>query len=161
MVGNGRRTREQSVWLVSLFLLSVNTLADQTTTDPIQLIEVFISTEQPIVEIDSEGSGSNLQRPDVLVVEIDGIQSLEHNLSLNLPADLKRSKQVALERLQQMDEKAKSRLQLTATGLTKAMHYGVERTPAVVFDGETVVYGVTDLTVALEHYQAWQRRRLP
>ena len=30
------------------------------------------------------------------------------------------------------------------------MQYGIDRYPAVVFDGEAVVYGVTDLTVALE-----------
>ena len=153
--------RDQFIGLVCVVLLSVNTLADQKTTDPIQLVEMFTTTERPIADIGANGSGRNRQGLDVLVVEIDGIQAVEHNLSLNLSADPKRSKQVALQRLQQMDEEARTRLKLTAMGLTKTMRYGVDRTPAVVFDGKTVVYGVTDLTVALEHYQAWQRRRRP
>jgi integrating conjugative element protein (TIGR03757 family) len=48
-----------------------------------------------------------------------------------------------------------------ATALAKAMQVGVDRYPAVVFDGEAVVYGVTDLTFALEQYRAWQARRRP
>jgi len=48
-----------------------------------------------------------------------------------------------------------------ATALAKAMQYSIDRYPAVVFDGEIVVYGVTDLTVALEQYRVWHTGRRP
>ena len=36
------------------------------------------------------------------------------------------------------------------------MQYGVDRYPAIVFNGEAVVYGLTDLSNALDHYRTWQ-----
>ena len=41
------------------------------------------------------------------------------------------------------------------------MQYGIDRIPAIVFDSQAVVYGVTDLSAALAHYQAWQSGRRP
>ena len=44
-----------------------------------------------------------------------------------------------------------------AIGLAKAVQYGIDRYPAVVFDGRVVVYGVTDLVEALDRYEAWEQ----
>ncbi|MCP4040978.1 MAG: DUF1525 domain-containing protein, partial [Gammaproteobacteria bacterium] len=38
----------------------------------------------------------------------------------------------------------------------KAMQYGVDRIPAIVFDGKVVVYGMTNLKAALDHYRTWR-----
>jgi integrating conjugative element protein (TIGR03757 family) len=46
-------------------------------------------------------------------------------------------------------------MQRAAMGLAKAVQYGVDRYPAIVFDGQVVVYGITDLEAALQHYRAW------
>ena len=43
-----------------------------------------------------------------------------------------------------------------AIGLAKAVQYGIDRYPAIVFDGRVVVYGVTDLVEALDRYKAWR-----
>ena len=37
------------------------------------------------------------------------------------------------------------------------LQYGIDRYPAVVFDGRVVVYGVTDLVEALDRYEAWEQ----
>jgi integrating conjugative element protein (TIGR03757 family) len=37
-----------------------------------------------------------------------------------------------------------------------ALHYGVDRIPAIVIDGTAVVYGVTDLVDAVQRYDAWR-----
>jgi integrating conjugative element protein (TIGR03757 family) len=47
-------------------------------------------------------------------------------------------------------------MQRAAIGLTKALQYGIDRFPAMVFDGQCVVYGVTDLGQALRQYHRWQ-----
>jgi len=49
-------------------------------------------------------------------------------------------------------------MQRAAIGLTKALQYGIDRFPAMVFDGQCVVYGVTDLGQALHRYHLWQGR---
>ena len=54
-----------------------------------------------------------------------------------------------------------SRLDLarqSAAGLINAAEYGVDRYPAIVFDGNAVVYGVTDIGEALRHYRKWKGR---
>ena len=49
-------------------------------------------------------------------------------------------------------------LQRAASGLLKAAEYGIDRYPAVVFDGHAVVYGVTDLDEALRRFETRQGR---
>ncbi|MEA3275692.1 MAG: DUF1525 domain-containing protein, partial [Pseudomonadota bacterium] len=39
-----------------------------------------------------------------------------------------------------------------------AAEYGIDRYPAIVLDGQAVVYGVTDVGEALRHYRMWQGR---
>ena len=156
-----RNCRGQCVWLLSLVLLADTVCADPRGPTPPPVIEVFTSAERPLIETDANGSGSDWQGLAITVYEIDGIQSLERELSLDLPVEPQPSNAMVLKRLQRLDALTRARLQSAATGLAKALQYGVECYPAVVFDGEAVVYGVTDLNVALEHYRAWQTGRQP
>ena len=151
----------QFVWLVSLVLFAGTTFANQREPNPPHVIEVFTSAQYPVVEIDATGSGSHLQGPVITVYEIDGIQSVERELSLNLPVEPQPSKQIALQRIQNLDEQTRSRMQASATALAKAMQYGIDRFPAIVFDGQAVVYGVTDLQVALAHHESWRTELRP
>jgi len=66
-----------------------------------------------------------------------------------------------LQRIQQLDEQARASIQNAAVGLAKAMQYRVDRYPAIVFDGKVVVYDLTDLRTALDHYQTWQAVNRP
>lgn len=47
----------------------------------------------------------------------------------------------------------------TANAINRANYYRLDRIPAVVINGRTVVYGVTDVSVALQHYQASRVRK--
>ena len=151
----------QFVWLVSLVLFADTTFADPRGLNLTRVIEVFTSAQYPLIETDTKRAGSDLRKPKITVYEIDGIQFVERDLSFNLPVEPQPSKQIALQRIQSLDAQTRSRMQLAAQGLAKAMQYGVDRYPAVVFDGEAVVYGVTDLMVALAQYQVWQTGRKP
>ena len=50
-------------------------------------------------------------------------------------------------------------MQHAAMGLAKAMQYGVDRYPAIVFNGEVAIYGVTDIGEALDRYRLWREGR--
>lgn len=139
----------------------VHLLGEHAAADPIQRVEVFTSTEHAIVQMQEQGSGDKLVRLDVRTYAIDGMKMLEDRLSFDLPTDPQRSKQVALNRLNEIDEETKSEARSAAIGLTKAMQYGIDRYPAIAFNGEAVVYGVTDMSVALEYYQAWLSGKRP
>ena len=90
------------------------------------------------------------------LVEIDGIERFEVELSLGLPADTDAARRQAIERITQVDEERVRRVQRSAMGLSKAMQHGIDRYPAVVFNEEAVVYGVTDLAEARQRYQLWR-----
>ena len=149
------------VWLLSMVLFADAVFADPQGPNPLPVIEVFTSEKYPVIDTDANGARDTLGGLKIKVHKIDGIQSVEHALSLNLPVEPQAAKQIALHRIQRLDEQTRSSMRGAATALAKAMQYGLDRYPAVVFDGEAVVYGVTDLTVALEQYRAWQSGQRP
>ena len=97
----------------------------------------------------------------VKVYEIDGIERLEAELSRGLARDPERARRIALRRIGRLDDTVMWWPQRAAIGLSKVVQYGIDRNPAIVFDGEAVVYGVTDIEQALHCYRQWQRASSP
>jgi integrating conjugative element protein (TIGR03757 family) len=115
--------------------------------DP-ESIEVFAdSTFQPI---DSMKYAT--------VYRLDRIDELQKELSHQLPGDPEKAKQLVLRRFQRMDAQLSHQLENTAKGLMQAVHYGINRYPAIVFDGQAVVYGVTDIERAARLYDHWMEQ---
>ena len=119
------------------------------------VIEVFTTGEQPVVG----GEHERLRTATVTIYAVDGLERFESGLSEGLPADPDAAKAEALRRIQHLDEARMGPAKNAAFGLAKAAQYGVDRYPAIVFDGRAVVYGVTDLVEALDLYEAWQREQ--
>lgn len=115
------------------------------------LVEVFSTADRPV-----QWETGDLRKIDLRVYELDRIRLFETALSNDLPNDPDQAREVVLQRIQQLDERSMPALQHAAVGLAKAIQTGVDRYPAILFDGEAVVYGLTDLGVALEHYRAWR-----
>ncbi|HID50133.1 MAG TPA: TIGR03757 family integrating conjugative element protein, partial [Chromatiales bacterium] len=133
--------------------------ADQNRQLQPHVVEVFISSKYSFAS--TNDASNKLRGLDITVYEIDGIESIERYLSTDMPADPARSKQIALRRFQAMDERTRTRMKQSAVGLAKAMQYRVDRYPAIVFDGQAVVYGVTDVQSAFSYYQAWLSGKTP
>jgi integrating conjugative element protein (TIGR03757 family) len=149
------RSRISLVCLVSVLLYSGATLADQHQQNQPHAIEAFTSVKHPFVG--ARDIGNKSRGLDITIYEIDGIESMEQDLSIDMSADPEKSKRIALYRIQHMDDQTKTKMQMAAQGLAKAMQYGVDRYPAIVFDGQAVVYGITDVQTALAHYRTWRR----
>jgi len=117
-------------------------------------MDLFITADQPIKRLDA----FVLRHPEITlrIHTLDAIETLEDELSRGLPADPQRAKRLALARLQQLNKDTRSQLEHSATSIATALHYGVERYPAIVFDAKFVVYGLTDPLRALEHYRRWR-----
>ena len=146
-----------SFYFLASLLTAIATCPVQAAThgDSVPIVEIFTIREQKArsgsqVEAENPAQGIELN-----VYKLDGIQQFETVLSKELPTDFNQAKQIALQRLQHLDAKARSALQQTAIGLTKAMQYGLDRYPAIVFDGKAVVLGVTNLESALDYYRQW------
>ena len=119
---------------------------------------VVLAGDQPLVEVFTVSVPiiPDHQVDRVQIYEIDGIKRFEAQLSRGLSSDADAARRQAIERVTHVYEGQKKQVQRSAIGLSKAVQYGVDRYPAVVFDGEAVVYGVTDLGEALHRYRQWQ-----
>ena len=124
-----------------------------------RIVEVFTTTQSPVMGETVVNRLVVQGETEFHVYELDGIQRIEAQLSEGLTADPEQSKRVVLQRFQQLHEVDRARMQRAAMGLAKAMQYGIDRYPAVVFDGEVAVYGVTDIGEALHRYQEWREGR--
>ena len=130
--------------------------AVQNEAENPHLVEVFATSGSAITrDADLPRPGSGVI--ELQIYELDGIQRVEAKLSQGLTADPEQSKRVVLQRFQQLREEDRAQMQSAAMGLAKAMQYGVDRYPAIVFDGQAVVYGITDVQTALAHYRVWRR----
>lgn len=160
MIGNRHSIRFSLPISVILALLVICTgQAAQPTAGRPHLVEVFTTTETPVT-----GESTFNRQPDSTgmefhIYELDGIQRIEAKLSQGLTADPEQSKQVVLRRFQQLHEEDRARMRRAAMGLAKAMQYGIDRYPVIVFDGEVAIYGVTDIGEALHRYQEWREGR--
>ena len=118
-------------------------------------VEVFTTAGRPV----TGAADDRLRAVGVTTYAVDGLERFESRLSEGLPADAKAAKAEALRRVQQLDDVHLAPAKSAAIGLAKAVQYGVDRYPAIVFDRRSVVYGVTDLVEALDRYDAWQREQ--
>lgn len=121
-----------------------------------QIIELYTTTEFPISGKDDR----RLQGASVTEYYVDGIEHVESTLFESLPNDAEIAKAEAIRRIEQLDGTYMAPAKSAAIGLAKAVQYGVDRYPAIVLDVRAIVYGVTDLVEAIDHYEAWQREQV-
>ena len=162
MVGNSHYVRFVSSSLIFLALINSGAvLADKGALGCPRIIEVFTMTDVAIT-----GETTVYRQPENLDLEIqiyqlDAIQQIESELSRDLANDPGQAKSAVMERIQQLNADNRAEMQNAATDMAKAMQYGIDRLPAMSIDGQAVVYGVTDLNVALGRYAAWQAGKRP
>jgi len=116
-------------------------------------IEIFTHMGGPVANV--AAARQQLGDPSrVQYFTIDAQARLDAALSEELPPDPEEAREIVLERIQRLDRSQLARaLQKSYEGLLRARRYGIDRIPAIVFDGgESVVYGVTDLQAALRLY---------
>ena len=93
--------------------------------------------------------------------DLDAPAALEAELSADLPDDPERAAAMAILRLQRGGAALIERVRQAWQGVAQAKRYGLDRIPAVVFDRNAAVYGVTDAEEALARYQTWQAGHRP
>lgn len=93
--------------------------------------------------------GQHLLRTGRLdLYRMDAGAVLEQQLSRGLARDPRLALAQIRERIARMGERLKQVLQDSAQADLRARELGIQRVPAVVFDGEVVVYGASDLESA-------------
>ena len=144
----------KAIFFSAVLVLLLGELIQAEQLPPATRMDIFTSSDSPIKRLN--GFVSRHPKIRLHVHTLDAIETLEDELSQGLPADPQQAKRLALGRLQQLSTHNRSQLQHAATAIATALSYGVTKYPAIVIDGEFVVYGLSDPLRALEHYRRWR-----
>lgn len=164
MIGNTYSIRfglPVSVVMALLAAAAAAAQAGQSAEAHPDFVEIFTTTELPVASEAVISQQTGYREIEFHVYELDGVQRIEAKLSKGLSADPEQSKRVVLQHFQKLHEEDRASMQRAAMGLAKVAQYGIDRYPAIVFDGELAIYGVTDIGEALHRYQQWQAGRTP
>jgi integrating conjugative element protein (TIGR03757 family) len=145
----------QLIAISLLLAASLDGYADEGNKDKVLMVELFTSSPSSTNRNSRLRSGQGAG-VETTLYEIDRISRLQSELSQGLPKDPEQAKQLVLQRFQSLDANVKHQLENAAKGLEKAKRYGLDRSPAMVFDGQAVIYGVSDVDEALERYMRWR-----
>ena len=142
--------------LVPICAVIVLLLGEQSQADdllPVTRMDLFITTGQATNRLDTFAA----KHPEITlrVHILDAIENFEGELSRGLPRDPREAKSLALSRLKQLSKDKRAELEHAGTSIATAVHYGVMKYPAIVIDGEFVVYGLSGPLSALEHFRHW------
>lgn len=103
------------------------------------------------IEVFVQGGSDPVNAQGATIHRIDALHQLTTELNAGtLPAHKDRAVRIVRERIQTMGPAFKSRMESALRAVEAAAIYGVQDTPAVVFDGSRVVYGVADVAQAVE-----------
>ncbi|WP_431819439.1 TIGR03757 family integrating conjugative element protein [Burkholderia sp. F1] len=91
------------------------------------------------------------------VVELDAAARLEEELAASLPGDADKATSIVQRRLQQGGPDLQQRLVTAYQGVTEAWSLGVAKVPAVVFAHRYVVYGESDVSIALTRIAQYRK----
>ena len=138
--------------LLLTFLFSFNVGAAELT-----FIEVITSDAYPVSGIKS------VQRQGFLVnvYNLDDGKHLVADLGKHLPNNQNAAKKALEKRFNKMGDVAvKQQFMQAYHGVILGTQYGLTRYPAVVFkQGQSVIYGVTNLNQAVNLYRQWQSQQ--
>jgi len=85
------------------------------------------------------------------VYRVDGRTQLMAEINQNgLPSNPGQAMEIARKRMRAMGPELNRRVAAALLAVEKTVVYGVQRVPAMVFDGRRVVYGVTDVNQAVD-----------
>ena len=115
-------------------------------------VELFTTVAHP-PPAHPNAAGQDIQ---LIVYELDVLARLNATLSHQLPPQKAAARAMAATRLGALTERQQADLRATATGLLAAQRYGLSRYPAMVINGEAVLYGLTDPTEAVRQYRRWR-----
>ncbi|MEE8058253.1 MAG: TIGR03757 family integrating conjugative element protein [Pseudomonadales bacterium] len=148
---------------VLILAVAISITAQQSvaeTSEYPQSIVVITSDQHPINEpslfVDSPASS----KPAITLLNLDAVSDFERRLGEGLPADETQARVIIEQRITERRRvNVDAELRAAYQGLAVAMQYGLDRYPAIIFDQRAVVYGVTDLPVAIEKYRTWSRQK--
>lgn len=126
---------------VALLMIPMTAAAETT--------EVFRLSTQP----------DFLNSAGATVYIVDAMNILTQRLSVGLPPNKAEAARIATQRLNALTPQDKQAMRIASTARIRAAEYQIIKTPAIVFDGKAVLYGMNDVEQARVMYRAWRAQQ--
>jgi len=142
------------VLAIPVYLGGSTAVYAQSLAEPLTVLAFTDSRRFPVSDADS---------PEVKVTVYDlaapKLAMAQLNAQLHLPANPALATAMAKDYLQSHQAELAQRILPTYKGLTQAINLGISHYPALVFNGQAVIYGVTDVQEGLRIYRHWQQEK--
>ena len=117
------------------------------------------AAKAPQIEVFTNSSIYLTHTDGAVIYPLDGLNQLEEELSQGLPGNETAAMPMVRARLRKMGAaELQRRAAAAAAGIVRAGQYGIDRVPAIVFNGKAIVYGMTDVAQARLAYEQAQHR---
>ncbi|MFN3493638.1 MAG: TIGR03757 family integrating conjugative element protein [Hydrogenophaga sp.] len=140
--------------MATLAVLSVHP-AGSASAQSVTRIEVFANSAMVITPEHAQNS----QQYQVVIYRLDALKQVEAQINRNVPKTDAAAREYFARNEAQLKRAISPSVINAANGITLVNHYRIERIPAIVLDGKSVIYGVTDINQALALYQRSQGGR--
>jgi integrating conjugative element protein (TIGR03757 family) len=147
------------VWLVTVAIMASTSTAVNAEALPEPPITVLAFTDSRHYPL------SHTDLPDVKVTVYDlaapKLAMAKVNAELKLPANPSLATQLAKDYLKVHEAELGRQLLPTYAGLSQAVNLGLNQYPALVFNHQAIIIGVTDIQQGLTIYQQWRQGQQP
>ena len=137
-------------WMRVGAVLVIVILTTEVFPDTHPTITVITSNTKPVAAF-----GFN----NIHYLNLDAVNLFEQELSRDLPSEENKARDIVNSRITTIGQEILHQRLLEAyRAVFTAIEFDVDRYPAIIFDSKFVVYGVTDVGVALQKYYTWYKK---
>ena len=149
-------SKPKSVVVSAAIVFVALTILEASADDLPQSIVAITSNQRPIDSVDWNGTSPSENKPEITILSLDAVQSIQEQLSEGLPNDETLARALVQQKIAEIGRsKLEDELRTAYLPLGTMMAYGLDRYPVIIFDKQAVIYGMTDLSLAINRYRQW------
>ena len=145
------------IFVVSAAIVLVELTISSASADALpQSIVAITSNQRPIQSVNWKSASPSKNNPEITILSLDAVQSIQDQLSEGLPNDETLARALVQQKIAEIGRsKLEDELRTAYLPLGTMMAYGLDRYPVIIFDKQAVIYGMTDLSLAINRYRQW------
>ena len=145
------------IFVVSAAIVFVAlTILEASADDLPQSIVAITSNQRPIHPVDWNSTSPSENKPEITILSLDVVQSIQDQFSEGLPNDETMARALVQQKIAEIGRsKLEDELRAAYLPLGTMMAYGLDRYPVIIFDKQAVIYGMTELSLAINRYRQW------
>ena len=138
-------SKPKSVVVSAAIVFVALTILEASADDLPQSIVAITSNQRPIHPVDWNSTSLSKSNPEITILSLDAVQSIQEQLSEGLPNDETLARALVQQKIAEIGRsKLEDELRTAYLPLGTMMAYGLDRYPVIIFDKQAVIYGVTD-----------------